>query len=267
MTTMLRRATLAAVLLLPAALAAQSPDFTWNGTVGKDRWLYLRDMNGSVTVEQGTGDKVEVTAIKKASHGGDPDVVKIVAKQDVNGGDAIVCALWDEQGTCDVDEYRAKRRSGWRDGDDDRYNVSVEFRVRLPAGVRLDASTVNGRVSIAGATSEVKASTVNGGIVAASSGGPVRASTVNGSIDVRMGQLGSEPLEYSTVNGSVTVRVPAALNADVELSTVNGSIESNDFPLTVQGRIDRRHVRARIGNGGQRMKFSTVNGSVQLLRS
>ena len=108
--------------------------------------------------------------------------------------------------------------------------------------------------------------TVNGGITAATTGGPVRASTVNGSIDVRMGTVGTETLEYSTVNGSVTVRLPQQLNADVELSTVNGSLES-DFPLTIQGRMDKRHMKARLGTGGQLLKFSTVNGSVQLLRS
>ena len=264
--TTLRRAAVVAALALPAAAGAQGTDFSWNGTVARGNWVYMRNVNGAVIVEQGTSDRVEVTAIKKANRGGDPDVVKIEAKQASGGGDVVVCALWDEQGTCGIDDYRATRRNRDRDwDDDDRRNVSVEFRVKLPAGVRLDASTVNGKVSVAGATSEVRVHTVNGGISASTTGGPVRASTVNGSIDVRMGTLGSEPLEYETVNGSVTVRLPAQVNADVELSTVNGSLES-DFPLTIQGRMDKRHMKARLGSGGQRLKFSTVNGSVQLLR-
>ena len=266
--SMLRRAALVAALALPVAAGAQATDFSWNGTVARGNWVYMRNVNGAVIVEQGTSDRVEVTAVRKASRGGDVNVVKIEAKQATGGGDVVVCALWDEQGTCGIDDYRATRRNRDRDwdDDDDRRNVSVEFRVKLPAGVRLDASTVNGKVSVTGATSEVRVNTVNGGISAATSGGPVRASTVNGSIDVRMGTVGTESLEYSTVNGSVTVRLPEAVNADVELSTVNGSLES-DFPLTIQGRMDKRHMRARLGSGGQRIKFSTVNGSVQLLRS
>lgn len=261
----LRHAALAAALLVPGALAAQ--DFTWNGSVDRGNWVRLRNLNGEISVVGGTSDRVEITAIKKASRGGDTSVVRIEARQGASGGDVIVCALWDDRGSCDENGYRSGRRNNNWDDDDDRRNVSVEFRVKLPAGVRLDASSVNGRIEIAGATSEVRASSVNGGIRATSSGGPVRANTVNGGIDVQMGALsGSESLEYSTVNGSVKVRLPQNVNADVEMSTVNGSFES-DFPLTLQGRMDRRHINARLGSGGPRIRFSTVNGSVELLKN
>ena len=138
--------------------------------------------------------------------------------------------------------------------------------MKLPAGVKLDAHTVNGGIDIAGATSEVEARTVNGAIHASSSGGPVRAETTNGSIDVRMGTFsGTESISYRTVNGSVRVRLPENVNADVELSTVNGSLTSA-FPIMMQGRMDRRHISAKLGNGGPRLSFSTVNGSVELMQ-
>jgi hypothetical protein len=260
------RVTLAAVLLVPAVAGAQ--DFLWTGTVARGNWVRTRNMNGGIVVEQATGDRVEVTAIKKASRGGDTSVVKIELRQSPGGGDVIVCAIWDNQGTCDEDGYSSGRRNNrrWSDDESERRNVSVEFRVKLPAGVRLDASTVNGGIEITGATSEVRASSVNGGIRASSSGGPVRANTVNGGIDVRMGTFtGSEELSYSTVNGSVKVRLPENANADIELSTVNGSLESA-FPITMQGRLDRHHIRARLGSGGPRLTFSTVNGSVELMK-
>ena len=263
--TPVRRAALAVALLLPAASVAGAQDFNWNGSVGRDNWVRLRNTNGAVIVEQGTGDKVEITATKRASRGGDPSIVRIEAKQAASGGDVLVCAMWDEGGVCEDGQYRGTRKGNWN-GDDDRRNVSVEFRVKLPAGVRLDASTVNGEVGISGATSEVRANTVNGAIRATSTGGPVQANTVNGSIDVRMGTLaGSESLRYSTVNGSVRVQLPPKVNADVELSTVNGSLES-DFPLTLQGRMDRRNIKARLGSGGARLTFSTVNGSIELVK-
>ena len=256
-------APLAAALLLPATLFAQ--DWTWSGTVARGNWVKTHNINGGITVEQGTGDKVEVTAIKKASRGGDTSIVRIEAKQAANGGDVVLCAIWDDQGTCDEDGYHGNRRN--RDWDnDDRRNVSVEFRVKLPAGVKLDAHTVNGGIDIAGATSEVEARTVNGAIHASSSGGPVRAETTNGSIDVRMGTFsGTESISYRTVNGSVRVRLPENVNADIELSTVNGSLTSA-FPIMMQGRMDRRHISAKLGNGGPRLSFSTVNGSVELMK-
>lgn len=261
-----RRATLALALVVPAAVAG-AQDFTWSGTVSRGNWLRARNVNGRISIEPGTGDRLEITAIKKASRGGDTSLVKVEVRQAAAGGDVIVCALWEYRGTCEADEYRSGQRDNRWDDDDDSRSVSVEFRVKVPAGVRIDASSVNGGIEIAGATSEVRANTVNGGITASSSGGPVRANSVNGGIDVRMGTLGgTEELSYSTVNGSVRVHLPENANADIELSTVNGSLESA-IPITMQGRMDRRHIRARLGSGGARLKFSTVNGSVELLKN
>jgi len=53
------------------------------------------------------------------------------------------------------------------------------------------------------------------------------------------------------------------MNADVELATLNGSLRS-DFEMSVSGRIEQRRVSARIGKGGARIRFRTVNGSVEL---
>jgi DUF4097 and DUF4098 domain-containing protein YvlB len=107
---------------------------------------------------------------------------------------------------------------------------------------------------------------VNGRVEAASLGGPVTASTVNGNVDVRMATLGDKDLDFTTVNGSLTVELPAQLDAEIELSTVNGRINA-DYPLTLSGRINPRHIRATIGKGGRRIKFTTVNGSVTLKKA
>jgi hypothetical protein len=50
------------------------------------------------------------------------------------------------------------------------------------------------------------------------------------------------------------------------MRTVNGRV-SSDFPLTLSGRINPRHIRATVGKGGRRLRFSTVNGSVDLRKS
>ena len=44
---------------------------------------------------------------------------------------------------------------------------------------------------------------------------------------------------------------------------MNGSI-STDFPLTVQGRINRRQLNATIGSGGRELELETVNGSIDI---
>src|SRR5215211_964433 len=217
-------------------------DFSWDGRVTNGKWLYVRNLNGSIRVEKATGDRAEVTAVKRYRRG-NPEEVRIETKRlGGDDGDVIICAFWTDNAS------------------------SVEFTVKLPAGVRLGVSTVNGGVSVAGATSEVNASTVNGRVSATSSGGPVNASTVNGDIDVRMRELGTGDLEYSTVNGSIEIEVPANLDADLDMRTVNGSL-SADFPITVTGRVNPRRMRATIGKGGRRLRLETVNGSVELRKA
>ena len=268
------RTVLAAAALAAAAPVATAPalaqersearDFTWDGRIPSGRWLYVRNLNGSIRVERATGDRAEVVGVKRWRRG-DPQTVRIeVQRPSGENGDVIICAFWTERASCDEDGYRTRGRDddddGWRRRDND---VSVEFTVRLPEGVNLGVSTVNGSLRVNGATAEVRAGTVNGRVEAVSTGGPVRASTVNGDVDVRMRNLGEGDLTYSTVNGSITVEVPDDLNADLEMRTVNGSLTA-DFPITLEGRVNPRNIRARIGNGGRRIRFTTVNGSVEL---
>jgi hypothetical protein len=64
----------------------------------------------------------------------------------------------------------------------------------------------------------------------------------------------------------VEVWVPDRLDAEIDIRTVNGRVLT-DFPMTESGRINPRHIRAKIGNGGRRISFATVNGSVELRKN
>ncbi len=250
----------ATVLVAPGAGAQRSTDrsFQWHGSVPTGHWLYVRNLNGAVHVDRGSSSEVEVSAVKSWRRG-NPDDVRIEVKQIGSGSqDVLICAIWNQETTCDEDGYHRQRDRNNRDND-----VAVEFTVHLPAGVRLDVSTVNGALDIDRAGSEVEAHTVNGGITATSSGGPVRASTVNGDVEVHMGDVGDRDLDFETVNGSITVYVPDGLDADVDMRTVNGHV-SSDFPMTISGRINPRRLRATVGKGGRSIRFTTVNGSVEL---
>jgi hypothetical protein len=253
-----------ALLLAPAAVRAQTRDsvpFTWNGTVAAGSWFQLRNVNGTVRVEGSTGNQVEVRAIKRWRRGNPDDVQIRVTRYGDGDRNVLVCAIWDDA-ECDETGYRS-RRNDRRNNDND---VSVDFVVRVPRGVNVAPGTVNGSIRVTDVTGEVRASTVNGRVEASSLGGPVTASTVNGNVDVRMATLGDKDLDFTTVNGSLTVELPAQLDAEIELSTVNGRINA-DYPLTLSGRINPRHIRATIGKGGRRIKFTTVNGSVTLKKA
>jgi len=258
-------ATAALAVLAPSAGAQERQSdnsFKWNGSIEAGRTVYSRNLNGAVHVIGGTGNDVEVRA-EKTWRRGDPKDVKVEVTK-TSSGNILVCVIYLNRNTrCDEDGYNVRGNDGWGD----RNDVSVELTIRMPKGVKTDASTVNGGVTIEGATAEVKARTVNGGIEASSTGGPVSAKSVNGGIKVHAGAVGAGPIEYETVNGSITVELPADLNADLDMSTVNGSISSDDFPITVQGRFDRRHISGKIGKGGVDMRLKTVNGSIRLRKS
>ena len=248
--------------LVPAVLGAQDRQseraFTLNERVPSGQWLRVRNVSGEVRVRPSTSDRVEIVGTKSWRRG-DPKLVRIETKKSPDGS-ILVCAFWTENATCDENGYRSRNEGRWnRDND-----VAVDFEVRLPKGVNVGAWSVNGEVSVEGATGEVSAGSVNGSVDATSSGGPVQASSVNGTVHARMGRVGgTEDLNFSSVNGNVIAEFGEDIDAQVELSTVNGRFQT-DWPVTISGRVDPRRLRATIGKGGRRIRMSTVNGNVEL---
>src|SRR5918999_1221824 len=179
---MTRRTLLALSALALTASPALAQDrsrerdaFRWTGQIPAGRWITLRNLNGEIRVEPSTSNQVEVTATKTWRRGDPADVRIEVRKYGAGEQDVVICALWSAESYCDEDGYR-HRNSGRNRRDND---VSVEFRVRVPRGVRIGAHSVNGDVTVEGATAEVKVGTVNGSVEATSSGGPGEASTAH----------------------------------------------------------------------------------------
>ena len=259
------RAALAALVLVlaPAVLGAQSRQseraFTLNERVPAGQWIRVRNVSGEVRVRAGSGDRVEIVGTKSWRRG-DPGTVRIESRKSSDGS-ILVCAFWTENATCDENGYRSRGEGRNRGRDND---VSVDFEVRVPRGVNVGAWSVNGEVNVEGATAEVEAGSVNGNVDATSSGGPVQSRSVNGNVHARMARLGgSEDLDFSTVNGNVIAEFESDIDAQIELSTVNGRFQT-DWPVTITGRVDPRHLRATIGKGGRRIRLATVNGNVEL---
>ncbi|HVF40496.1 MAG TPA: DUF4097 family beta strand repeat-containing protein [Gemmatimonadaceae bacterium] len=279
MKRMISALALAAIVTMPLSVAAQvgrdAETWTWDGRVEAGRWFKLSNVNGAVIVEPSSDNMVHVRAEKTVRRGSVTDVAFQVVQ---SGGDVRICALW-RRSVCDEDGMRSRRGD---DNENDRSDVKVRFTVRVPRGVRLDAGTVNGSVSVRELTSDVNASTVNGAVEVKNVGGqvkastvngavdvttrtgPVTANTVNGDIDVRMESLqSSSEMQFETVNGSVRVETPSSLDANVSLQTMHGSLVT-DYPLTIQGRFGPRSASGTVGRGGRRIKLTTLNGNVEL---
>jgi DUF4097 and DUF4098 domain-containing protein YvlB len=173
-------------------------------------------------------------------------------------GGVTVCAVYPSEGTPNECTPGEGGRMRVRDND-----VNVEFRVKVPAGVRFVGRTVNGAITARQIEADAGAHTVNGG-VELDAAGTARAETVNGGITARLGRADwTGALQLKTVNGGIDVSLPAGLSADVKASTVNGDIQT-DFQLTVTGRITRRSLQGTIGAGGRLLEMETVNGGIEL---
>jgi hypothetical protein len=263
----LRTAILLATIALPAAgQSRQGDNFNWSGRVQAGRWVRVRNLNGSITVGQATGDNVEVTATKRYRRG-DPNFVRIETKKFGAGDEnVLICALWGENSSCDEHSYQTRGDRRDRDrGRDNNNDVVVEFRVLVPKGVKVGVNTINGAVTVDGVTAQVDAGTINGDVDVSTAGGPVNASSINGDVRARLGRLDSDAsMHFTTITGNVIVEFGGDFGADVDLQTVNGSLNTN-FEMTITGRLDPKHLRTHIGKpGGPRIRLETVNGSVEL---
>jgi DUF4097 and DUF4098 domain-containing protein YvlB len=141
----------------------------------------------------------------------------------------------------------------------------VDFTVRIPAGVKVDAGTVLGNVAMDGTRAAVRARTVNGRVELTSFGGPVDAATVNGSITARLDSAAAaNPVKLETINGAVTAYLPESFSGDVQLFSVNGAL-GTDYTLNgASNSQNRRELRGTVGSGGPTVSLRAVNGGVHL---
>ena len=282
-----------ALALAPVVAAAQEPAgdlFTWSGRLASGATFGIRHYNGPIDVREGTGDRVEFRAERRTRRSSE------LSFQVQNETDGItICGVWRGRSACDTG-----RRSGW---DWDEGPPSSRLTVLLPKGVRLaattgngdvtvekasndveitsgngdvrvtltagrvDVTTGNGELEIDGATGPVRATTGNGRVYVMTSSGPVTARTGNGDMDIRMKTLtGSSDMDFVTGNGSVTVALPGSFNGEIDASTGHGDFRS-DFEIRVTGRLNPRHIRGTIGEGGRRIKMVTGNGRLELRKA
>jgi hypothetical protein len=146
------------------------------------------------------------------------------------------------------------RREGW----------SVSYRLAVPTISSLSLKTTNGGISLRDVDGQIDFKTVNGGVKLTNPAGDVKGRTNNGGVDVDLEGPGwkGEGLDVETNNGGVHLRIPEQYSAHLETGTVNGGMNI-DFPLTVQGRVDRE-ISADLGSGGAPIRVRTHNGGVRI---
>lgn len=280
-------ATLAAQAAAPAQTApaaqraATQEDFRWSGRIARGDEIAIRGLMGNVRAEIASGDQVEVVGRRI---GDDADQVRIEVVETDDG--VTICTIYPvRERRRDGDETRRSRgnrnddnpcnngNSGEIDADDAR----IDFTVRVPAGVRLAASTVEGDIEATGLRSAVDAASVSGN-VRVSTTESARAATVSGNVDATFGRTDGEEMDFASVSGDVVVRLAGDVGARVDAHTLSGDIQS-DFDLRIRpgGASDDdndggirieigKEASGTIGRGGPALSLNTVSGDIRVLR-
>lgn len=111
------------------------------------------------------------------------------------------------------------------------------------------------------APGDVKVSTGSGGMELSGVAGALKASAGSGRIKVDGRQEGD--WKIGAGSGSVRVDLPddAAFTLDAE--TGSGGIDIG-YPLTIEGKISKRHLRGDVAGGGHLLRVDTGSGSVTI---
>lgn len=145
-------------------------------------------------------------------------------------------------------------------------NGGIELE-RFHGGAVLGTS--NGGIRGDGIRGNVEARTSNGGIdltvAEVESGRPIKLTSSNGRVRLALGRWKNNDVIVDTSNSSITIQLPGDVDARVKASTSNGSIQS-DFPVTMQGAINKHRMDGVIGKGGPLLDLTTSNGSVRIQR-
>jgi putative adhesin len=169
-----------------------------------------------------------------------------------------------------IDGDSGRRNSNW-----DNYSIAYDIELRVPRGATLEISTVNdGDVTVEDVNGEFDLKNVNGAVRLVRAGGGGSIHTVNGDVDASFARSPSEATSFHTVNGEVDVTFPANLSAELAFHTLQGDVftdfdvESLSAPPDVRrdrGRYvmnTNRNSAFRVGTGGERHTFNTLNGDI-----
>jgi DUF4097 and DUF4098 domain-containing protein YvlB len=221
------------------------------------RTTTVRAGGGTISMDAGQNGSIAI-------RGGDVETITVIAK---------IAATASTQGEAEAIAKQVKINVTptqiTSDGPDqtNHRNWYVSFDVIVPRSAAVIARTHNGGVSLEGLTGRSEAHAVNGPVSIYNMSGEVIGRTQNGPVvaDLQGTKWQGAGLDLQTTNGPVNLRIPDGYNAHLETGTVNGPMRF-DFPVTVQGNINRR-LSLELGKGGPTIRAVTTNGPVVVRRT
>ena len=148
-------------------------------------------------------------------------------------------------------------------------NVAGTVRAHTGSGA-ITGDRIGGRSSSTPAGSNSFASsgrsyldleTGSGSIRVQNVSGELKARTGSGSIEAQGQQTGD--WEINTGSGGIRIRLPESSKFTLLARTSSGSV-STDFPLTIQGTVNRHELSGAVNGGGPRLDLHTGSGSIHI---
>ena len=240
---------------------------------GAEPWLVISNIWGNVTVTAGMAGQITATVHEvrtapdqsrfERSH----ESIYLEVDADPDGVSMLV-------GGPDRYWRRFDRCRGCR--------VDYQFEIAVPPDTRVDVGTVtDGRVDISGIRGPVTASNVNGPIDLESLHDCELIENVNGRIDLHFANVPGGDCSIETVNGDITMGLPDGTGMDMAFDLFNGRMvsEMDVDPLAMPATVERMEADGRfryrieqpagvrLGAGGPRFTFSSLNGDIRIRRN
>lgn len=272
---------IAGMMLALAAATMQQQDFAWQGDLGAGQLVAVGNIVGDIRIEPTSGRRAEITAVKRAGRRGNPEDVEIRAEETSQG--VRVCVRYPSDSWQRGDGWRCGDRQG---GSNRRYqnDTRVDVVIRLPQGVRLDATTISGDVDARGLAADAEVTTVSGQVVVDGfTGEELQARTVSGDVELRNirsrtvngetvsgnvsydGPLRRQGIyEFKSLSGRVLVTLPEGSGAELRASTFSGRIRFPEVPLSEVNMRRNNRATARIGDGGASLSMESFSGDVEV---
>jgi hypothetical protein len=240
--------------------------------------LIISNIRGSITIQPGEANVIEVKAVKHGNSESGRNVVEMT--QDTDG--SVRVETRNNEALFGVLSHPPK----------------VDYIVRVPQGIHLDASCISSSLNVSGLEGVFKLKTISGDVELAKLAGPLKLSGVSGDISgsqlagvldldtvsgrVRLTEsslpsadastvsgdlllqtpITDGPYLFSSVSGSVRMLVPADTRCNVELNSVSGSIRSS-LPAT-STKIGHGSKVTQVQGGGTTVRLKSVSGGVSI---
>jgi DUF4097 and DUF4098 domain-containing protein YvlB len=163
------------------------------------------------------------------------------------------------------------------------HNRHVRVELQVPAETTLDLHSSDGHINVDGTSGPAHIDTGDGAVEVRNFNGNIRARTGDGHITVdgvvnevylhtgdghidltaRPGSKMNRGWLIHSSDGRVEVKLPDDFAADLSAHTGDGHI-TLDFPVTLEGAVDRSRVRTKLNGGGQLLEITTGDGGIHI---